>query len=96
MPPSPYGKGRNAEKALIEEDIAELQSMNKDSMFFRQNYEELLSQHPEQWVGIFNQEVVGVSADMDELLQELKRRGIPLDQVLFEYMTEEEPHLVVH
>lgn len=96
MTHSPHRKGNKAEKSLVEEDLAALKSMNKDSAFFRQNYEELLNQHPEQWVGIFNQKVSGVSADMDELIHELKRKGVPLDQVLFEYLAEEESHPVVY
>ncbi len=94
--PSSHHKGNNAETSLIEEDIAALKSMNKDSAFFRQKHEELLSQHPEQWVGIFNQRVAGVSADMADLIHELKRKGVPLDQVLFEYLTEEEPRWVIY
>ncbi len=96
MTPSSHGKGKKADKALVEEDIAALRALNKDSAFFQAKYEELLRQHPEQWVCIFNQEVAGVSAVMDELLHELEKKGVPLDQALFEYLTDEEPHPVVH
>lgn len=96
MTPSSHEQSKKGEKVLIEEDIAALRDLNKDSTFFQENYEALLSQYPEQWVSIFKQKVAGVSGDMDALLHELRRKGIPLNQVLFEYMTEEETHPVVH
>lgn len=96
MSTSPNGRGKKTEKALIEEDLVALRALNKDSSFFQEHHEELLSQYGEHWVGIFNQKVAGVSPDMDELLNELKRKGVPLDQVLFEYLTDEESHPVVH
>jgi hypothetical protein len=74
---------------------AELQRFSRDMRYFSDHWEELLTQYPEQWIAIFNEEVAGSAPDFDQLLAELQMRGIPPEQAFVEYVTEKEELLIV-
>ena len=64
--------------------------MNPNTAYYETHYEELLDRHPEQWVAIYKQEVVGTASDARELLITLKQDGVPLNRVLVKHLTREE------
>ncbi len=73
------------------EDVqAELQRFKRDTAYYEAHYEELLEQYSEQWVAIYNQQVVGASPDFDQLLDDLEARGVPPGKGLIEYLTRKE------
>ena len=69
---------------------AEMERFKRDTQYCEGHYEELLEQYPEQWVAIYDEQVVGAGPDARQLLVELKQRGIPIGQTFFEYMTNKE------
>ena len=66
---------------------AELQRFKRDTQYYEAHREELLTQYPEQWVAVFNQQVVGAAPDFDQLLTMLERRSIPAQRALIEHVT---------
>lgn len=64
-----------------------LQRFQRDVDYYQAHYEELLEQYPEQWVAIFQEKVVGASPDLEDLLNDLKQHGVPVESVLTEYLT---------
>ncbi len=66
---------------------AEIDRFKRDMDYYETHREELLEQHPEQWVAIFNQEVVGAGADFDRVLDDLKQRDIPTAHTYIQYVT---------
>lgn len=75
-----------------QESIARFQ---RDVDYFESRYEQLLQEHPEQWVAIFNQAVVGTDTDFDALLETLDQAGIPIEKALIEHVTAEEDVLIL-
>lgn len=67
----------------------------RDVDYFESRYEQLLQEHPEQWVAIFNQAVVGTDSDFDALLDALDKAGIPIEKALIEHVTAEEDVLIL-
>ncbi len=67
-----------------------------DTAYFEVHREELLEKYPDQWVAIYNQQVVGESADARQLLADLKGKGIPLGQVVVKYLPKKEELLILH
>lgn len=66
----------------------------KDVKYYNNNYRELLAQYPEQWIGIFGQQVVESAASEDELIAQLKARGFRWDLVFRRRLTESEEILI--
>ena len=67
----------------------ELQKFAKDGQFLDAHYEELLEQYPEQWVAVFDEQVVGAGFDFEQLLDDLKVRGLPLGRIVIEKVSAE-------
>lgn len=67
----------------------------RDVDYFESRYEQLLREHPEQWVAIFNQAVVGTNSDFDALLDPEAQAGIPIERALIERVTSEEDILIL-
>ena len=74
---------------------AELQRFKRATAYYEAHREELLEQYPEQWVAIFNQQVVGASPDFDQLLDDIEGKGVRVGQVLVEYLTRKDELLIL-
>ena len=61
----------------MNEHEAEMAQFHRDSQYYAAHWEELLAQYPEQWVAIYNEQVVGTSTNFKQLLIDLKEAGIP-------------------
>ena len=68
----------------------ELESFKRHTQYYETHREGLLNQYPEQWVSIFDEEVVGASPDFEQLLTDLEGKGVPIDRALFKYVTRKE------
>ena len=68
----------------------ELELFRRDIDYYEAHQEELLKQYPEQWVAVFNEQVVGASADYERLLDELQEKGVPLGSVYIQLATEKD------
>jgi Family of unknown function (DUF5678) len=80
---------------MIQEHQAELRRFHQDTDYLRTHLKELLDRYPEQWIAIYNREVVGAATDFDSLLAELKKTGIPIGQALVEQMTRQDDQLIL-
>ena len=69
---------------------AELQRFRKDTAYYETHHEELLEKYPEQWVGIFDQQVVGASSDYEQLLADVEKEGVAIERTLFKHFTKKE------
>jgi hypothetical protein len=74
---------------------AELQRFKRDTAYYEAHYAELLARYPEQWVAIYNQQVVGVAPDYEQLLDELQAKGFAVGQVLVEHLTHHDELLIL-
>jgi hypothetical protein len=80
----------------MNEQRAELQRFQRDIDYFESHQQELLRQHPEQWVAILDERVVGTSADADELLERLDQQGVPLEKALVKHLTTQEEVFILY
>ncbi|MFQ6026747.1 MAG: hypothetical protein ACE5Q6_04435 [Dehalococcoidia bacterium] len=62
----------------------------KDVEYAETHYDELLSRYPEQWAGILEGKVVGTAADVYQLIDDLKKQGIPTERVVLRHLTNNE------
>ena len=54
-----------------------LEQYERDLKYYYAHYDELLAQHPEEWVVIYGERLVGTGEDLPELLDILRDQGIP-------------------
>ncbi len=73
----------------------ELQRFKRDTQYYEAHRAKLLTQYPEQWVAVFNQQVVGAAPDFDQLLSILEQSGIPAERALIEHVTRKEELLIL-
>lgn len=79
----------------MQQHRAELERFKRDTAYYEQHREELLEQYPEQWVAIFNQQVVGAAPEYEQLLDHLQARGVPVGQALVEHLTSKDELLIL-
>jgi hypothetical protein len=73
----------------------ELERYRRDAEYFQEHRADLLRCHPERWVAIYNQQVVGAARDPKRLRRQLERQGIPPGDSFWEYLTDKEELLIV-
>ena len=73
----------------------ELQRFKRDTQYYEAHREELLTQYPDQWVAVFDQQVVGAAPDFEQLLAMLEQSSIPAERVLIEHVTRKEELLIL-
>ena len=74
----------------MESAVEMLQRHRRDIDFYRARRDELLQQYPEQWVAILDQAVIASDADPWRLLATLEERGLPVERILFQHLTQHE------
>ncbi len=79
----------------MQERQRELQRFQRDIDYYQAHQEELLRQYPEQWVAIFNEHVVGTAPELDQLLTEVKQKGVPVGRSLVEHVTTKDDLLIL-
>ena len=68
----------------------DLERYHANALWFGKHYAELKSLYPDQWVGVRNKKVVGAHKDAEQLMIELKSKGISLKTVFFDFVHAEE------
>ena len=68
----------------------ELERYHADVLWFDDHYKELKSLYPDQWVGVYNKEVVGAHEDAEFLLEYLHCRNVPIENTFFDFVHTEE------
>ena len=74
---------------------AELERFKKDTAYYEAHHEELLKKYPDQWVAIFDQQVVGISPDYELLLTRLEEERVPIERTLFKLLTQNEENWIL-
>ena len=65
----------------------ELEAFRKDTRWYRDHYDELREQYPDQWLAVYDEELVAASPDEDEMFTELKRKHIPATKTYIKYLS---------
>ena len=58
--------------------MVEMQHFKEDALFFNEHGLEFLRLHPDQWVAVYDKQVVGADEDFRLLMKDLKALGYPL------------------
>lgn len=74
---------------MQQETQIELKRFHGDTQYFDSHYQEFLNEYPEQWVAVYNQEVVGTGPQFRPLLKQLKAQGVNLSKVVIERVSRE-------
>ena len=70
------------------------EEIRKDFKFFRDNYDALLAQYPDQWIAVRWQRVVGAAPNYFEMESQLKEQGIAHNETICEFMAEDRNYLI--
>ena len=62
----------------------------KDEGWFARRRDKLREKYLHCWVAVYRQQMVGASADLGELLSELRAKGLPTSDVAYEYIKAED------
>ncbi len=71
----------------MQEPQKQLERFKRDRQYYEAHRVELLEHYPDQWVTIYNEQVVAASPDLHELILKKKAKGVPAGQGLVEYVT---------
>ena len=77
---------QSSETELSEERKGSLERYHEDALWFGAHVQELFEQYPDHWVGIHQEQVVGASRDLDELMRNLKANGFPSGIVFMDFL----------
>jgi hypothetical protein len=66
-----------------------------ESQYWRDNYNRLLAEYPEQFVAVLDGEVVAVSSELEELMRILQQNGIDPLVALVEFLTDDRDKLIL-
>ena len=72
-----------------------LQRFQRDIDYYEGHREELLDRYPEQWVAIFNEQVVDTAPTIEQVLIGLRAKGVPPGQGLVEHLTRHDELLIL-
>ena len=85
--------GTQQQEAVAQAELAHFQ---RDVDYYNAHYRELLATHPDEYVAIFNQEVVGAGPQLDELLDHLRRGGVPPELTVIKHPSSEQETWIFH
>ena len=63
-------------REVVERDKACRPQQEKDNAWLRANYSELRGQYPDQWVAVYEEQIVMADSSQDRLIRRLRRKGI--------------------
>lgn len=66
---------------------ANLERYHANALWFGDHYEELKALYPDLWVGIRDKKVAGAHENPEQLMIELKSKGISLETMFFDFVS---------
>lgn len=75
--------------------IKDLQEFSKSAAFVSSNHLRLLEEYPSQWIGVYRQNVEAHAKDLDQLLDLLDEKGVPLGDTVIRFLNEERETLIL-
>ena len=73
----------------------DLEQFGRDSDYLISIGNRMRKEHPDCWVAVYQEKVVGVGPDLKEMLAGLDARGIPKANVAVRYISKEPMRLIV-
>lgn len=64
--------------------------------YFEKNKDELLKNYDENWVAIHDSKLIAGSRDFKDVLRRIKEEGLPLDEVLIEFISSKKTITLFH
>ena len=89
------GGARKPIRAPSDDIMAEMQHFKEDTLFVNDNAREIRRLYPDQWVAVYDKQVIGADADLDRLLDDLKALGYPLGNSLIKRVETNPMNLIV-
>ena len=74
---------------------AEMAQFKRDNRYLRSIMERMREEHPDCWVAVYGEEVVGVGANLEEMISTLGAEGIPTAHVALKYVSKEPQRLIL-
>ncbi len=74
----------------------ELERYHNDALYFEQHRQGFLEQHPDHWIAVYKQQVVGVARGLPQLLKQLDKKGLPRGRVFIERLSTKEEILILY
>ena len=68
-----------------EDKRASLEQFSADARWFDAHRKELALEHPDQWIGVFQSKVVGVSDDVEDLVTRMKSKDLPIGSIYVDF-----------
>jgi hypothetical protein len=72
-----------------------MDQFTQDRLYVGRHRDELLQQYPDQWVAVYNQQVVGAAKDPEQVVKQLEHRGIPPGQAYCEWLSTRDDLLIL-
>lgn len=63
------------------------QTFSLNSDYISDHYEELLAKHPGKWVAVYDERILAVGVDLDDLFRQIEARGVDRGVPAIEYFT---------
>ncbi len=73
----------------------EMAQFKRDNRYLRSIMGRMREEHPDCWVAVYGEEVVGVGANLEEMISTLGARGIPTAHVALKYVSKEPQRLIL-
>ena len=77
---------RNDDPAVVEAELRPVAEFKADLAFLAVEYDRLLAQFPDQWVAIYDRQVVAKAAELDELLRNVEDEGVSSGSTVVEFL----------
>ena len=89
------GGDRKPIRAPSDDIMVEMEHFDQDIQFVNDNAREIRRLYPDQWVAVYDKQVIGADADLDRLLDDLKALGYPLGNSLIRRIETNPINLIV-
>jgi ribosomal protein L20 len=77
------------------EFLRKSEQYGKSLAYFKSNREKLLRDYDEQWIAIYNSEVIAHGGKWESVIRAVEEAKLPDDEVLFEYLSNEKTILLL-
>lgn len=75
--------------------IRNLQEFAKSAEFCSSSQSRLIRKYPSKWIGVYRENVEASADGLDELIDELKEKRIPLSDTVIRFVSEEQRTLIL-
>jgi hypothetical protein len=73
----------------------EMARFRADATWVEAHHVELLERYADQWIAVYDQQVVGAARDLKRLVKQLEGKGIRPGRTYTEYLTEKDEVLIL-